>query len=212
MIMPFIRLISIYVIVIVAVVAIFKRDQIMEMTGLSFSGSETEEVAATEEVTPKPEAQATPVSAPAATETEVVAKTETAEAAEETAEIKQPTAPAPVAQAAASQSAPQTAMDATDTRTRLNEARQSYWNGDLAGAGALYAALAHDEPGNPDVNGELGNVLYAQRRYDEAAEAYFTTGKLLVETGNPAQVITLINVLQSIAPEKAASLYAMLAN
>jgi len=151
--------------------------------------------------------QETPVSTPAPEETaDIETETETTQ----TATIAEPTAPTPAPAAQPAVSEPVEGV--ADTRTRLNQARQTYWNGDLAGAEALYAALARDEPGNPDVNGELGNVLYAQRRYGEAAEAYLATGRLLVETGHPAQVMPLINVLQAIAPEKAATLYALLTN
>jgi hypothetical protein len=229
MIMPFIRLISIYVVVILAVVAVFKRDQIGELTGLSLPWTQTEPVAE------NTASQA--ISPPAATKPSVVAQEVTAPVAPAQADvvedvapqteqpaIQMPTAePVPVDEVAVDtaptpptaptiQPARQTTAAVADTATRLNEARKTYWNGDVAGATALYAALAMDAPDNADVQGELGNVLYTQRRYAEAADAYFATGKLLVKKGNPAQVMPLINVLQSLAPQKAAALYAMMTN
>ncbi|MFT7596789.1 MAG: hypothetical protein ACI8R4_004131 [Paracoccaceae bacterium] len=120
--MPFIRLVTNYVIVIVAVIAVFQRDRIMELAGCSFDS-------------------------PPATTTE-----------------------------------------------------------------ALYAALSKDALSNPDVKGELGNILYAQRRYGEAADAYLATGKLLVGHANPAQILPIIGVLQSIAPQKAETRRALPAN
>jgi len=219
--MPFIRLISIYVVVIVAVVAVFKRDQIGELTGISMPWTQAEEVEQSEEAQQAEEvATATEITA-APAESAQTAETQDATPAAtepvEQAEIKMPTPDATpeapeatetteVAEPAAAPAVP------VDTAARLNQARKAFWNGDTAGAEALYAALARDVPDNADVHGEFGNVLYAQRRYEEAAEAYFTTGKLLVENGTPAQVMPLINVLQSLAPQKAATLYAMMTN
>jgi len=231
MIMPFIRLISIYVVVIVAVVAVFKRDQISELTGISMPWTQAEEVANSEEAEPAEEVATEADTTAAPAESAEIAETQAAAPAVaepvEQAEIKMPTpdaAPATpeaagvtetteiaaVAEPAATSTA--TAATPVDTAARLNEARKTFWNGDVAGAEVLYAALARDVPDNADVHGEFGNVLYAQRRYEEAADAYFATGKLLVENGTPAQVMPLINVLQSLAPQKAASLYAMMTN
>ncbi len=235
MIMPFIRLISIYVVVIVAVVTVFKRDQISELTGISMPWTQAEEVEQAEAVENSEEAeQAEEVAAVTQATAAPVEVVEAAEAQDPTpaaaepveqAEIKMPTADAAPATpevteiaetteaaAVAEPATAQTAPAPVDTAARLNEARKTFWNGDVAGAEVLYAALARDLPDNADVHGEFGNVLYAQRRYEEAADAYFATGKLLVENGTPAQVMPLINVLQSLAPQKAASLYAMMTN
>lgn len=220
MIMPFIRLVTIYIIVIVAVIAVFKRDQIMELAGWSFdtppaAQAEPEkpaQTAAVEPATPAP--VVTPATAPAPVpqpapepaQEPPAAPAETQTVAEP--EIEQPTVtPAPVA---ASKPAPQ--QTDSDLQTRLTEARRAYWAGDLAKAEALYVALAQDAPTNPDVNGELGNILYAQRRYAEAADAYLATGKLLVGHANPAQILSIIGVLQSIAPQKAQTLRALASN
>lgn len=222
MIMPFIRLISIYVVVILAVVAVFKRDQISELTGITLPWSQSETAA--QAAAPPVASPATPPVTPPATPAQV-ADTQEADTQESAPPITAPTqqaaiqmpTPDPVPDdevaVVTAPTAPQTpATPAPDTASRLNEARKTYWNGDVAGAQALYAALARDAPDNADVQGELGNILYAQRRYNEAADAYFITGKLLVEKGNTAQAMALINVLQSLAPDKAATLYAMMTN
>jgi len=226
MIIPFVRLVTIYIIVIVAVVAVFKRDQIMDLAGWPFDHPSSDQVAPpqtaaaaapasvkTSDVTPV--APPAPAQAPAQEPPAIAAQTPTApapggtQAAAEPA-IKQPT-PAPVA---ASQPAPQQTASLTesDLQIRLTQARRAYWAGDLAKSEALYAALAKDAPSNPDVKGELGNILYAQRRYGEAADAYFATGKLLVGHANPAQILPIIGVLQSIAPQKAETLRALATN
>ena len=91
-------------------------------------------------------------------------------------------------------------------------ARQAYWQGDLARAETLYAALAKDAPGNPDVIGEYGNILFAQKRFDAAGEAFLATGRLLAKNGQTKQIHPLIGVLQNIAPQKAATLRALIGN
>ena len=228
MIMPFIRLVAIYVIVIVAVIAVFKRDQIMELAGVSFGSPKADQVDPTEAAAATPPASA-PATAPAATPAPTAAPvqaitasapqppkapadTQATTTAATEPEIKRPT-PTP-ALIAASQPAPANAapLSDNDLQTRLTEARQAYWSGNLARSEALFAALAQDDPSNPDVTGELGNILYAQRRYDEAADAYFVTGKLLVGNANPAQILPIIGVLQSIAPQKAETLRALATN
>ena len=207
MIMPFIRLVSIYVIVIVAVVAIFQRDKIMELTSATFGWPQSEQAGAEAEADAPETAPAVEVTAttePVAVDAAPEGAAEVADVAENTDVIQQPT-PTPTAVEIAD-------ADGDDTQSRLNEARQSFWQGDMVGATDLYVALARDVPSNPDVNGELGNVLYAQARYGEAADAYLVTGKLLVSNGNRAQVMPLVAVLQSIDPEKAATLQALMVN
>ncbi len=164
MIMPFIRLLTIYALVIIAVVAFFKRDQLMQFSNATFgwpASQSSPEMAAdtpaqepeqTVETTPA----ATPVAKPAPQTTEAtlpVIQMPTADPEEqETTPVAAPTTVA-TAQPAATTPAPD------DTKTRLKAARQAYWNGDMDGARALYAALAKAAPNDPDVNGEFGNIL-----------------------------------------------------
>lgn len=204
MIMPFIRLVAIYIVVIVAVVAFFKRDQLMELTGWNFGASQPAQAVTKEAKLQAPVEPLDPV-----VETEPTPQPVKAEPASDTlaeAPIVQP-APDPAPETQPAQTRP-----ATPVSERLTEARKAYWQGDLTRSEALYVALAQEAPENPDVNGELGNIYFAQARFDKAADAYFATGKLLVENGNPQQVGQLIGVLQSIAPQKAATLREMVAN
>jgi len=198
MIMPFIRLVAIYVIVIVAVVAFFKRDQIMDIAGWNTGASQPVETTAADVEAPstpaEPVAQTDPAPQPVAAETATKAA------------IVQPT-PDPVPEVQTTQPQP-----AAPVAERLTEARRAYWQGDLTRSETQYVALAQGAPENADVNGELGNIYFAQARYDKAADAYFVTGKLLVENGNPQQVGQIIGVLQSIAPQKAATLREMATN
>ncbi len=239
MIMPFIRLLTIYVIVILAVVAFFQRDRLMRLSGASFGWPASQQtVNEPKAATPPPAAQPEQLERP-----EQPAQAAQAEPAKETTAAGPATGPAtatkpepvpqvPVARLPAlqmpvtdpedtpgasdtGQSAPVGTQPAAtqpgvpDTQTRLAAARKAYWTGDLAGSGALYAALAKASPDNPDINGEFGNILFAQRRFDEAADAYLITGKLLVESGQAQQIQPIIAVLQNIAPQKAATLRAL---
>jgi TolA-binding protein len=211
MIMPFIRLVAIYVIVIVAAVAFFKRDRIMEATGRSFDAAPSQATAKAEPpATPEPVVQTVQPAASEKTD-DPAPEVATESPRPEPAPLVQPTATAPLVQPTATvQPAPSPAPASAEAR--LSEARNAYWSGDMAGAEALFTALARDLPDNADAHGELGNILFAQRRYGEAADAYLATGKLLVNTGRRAQAIPLITVLQSIAPQKAAVLRNLVTN
>jgi len=205
MIMPFLRLVIIYIVVILAAVLFFKRDSMMAMLGMSSGGAE---IAATADepakiVEPVAETEVSSAASSADTATEPAPEPDVAAAAQppkyptnETAQIVAPTAPAETTDASASD----------DIQTRLDEARQAYWNRDLKGAEARYKGLVDAAPDNADIKGELGNLYFAQRRMDEAANMYHQAGLQLIKDGNPQQVMGLIGVLQNIAPDKAADL------
>lgn len=205
MIMPFLRLVIIYIVVILAAMLVFKRDQVMSLMGLPWGGSDSE-ISAPAPADNAAPTQDTAAAAPAATEpvaeTPTAPQTEAAEQpskypTEDTAQIASATPPA--------QSEPTTA-GTDDIQTRLNTARQTYWNRDLKGAEALYKSLVADAPTNADIKGELGNLYFAQRRMKEAADMYHRTGIQLIADGNTRQVMSLVGVLQNIAPDRAADL------
>jgi len=203
MIMPFLRLVIIYIVVILAALLVFKRDQVMSLMGMSQNRTEmaatakiAQPVADTRATTPatsEPEATSdADAQAGATTEPELPPKYPT----EETAQIGTPTAP------------PQTApTPIADIQSRLVEARQTYWNRDMAKAETLYKSLVADAPTNADIKGELGNLYFTQRRMNEAAAMYHQAGIQLISDGNTQQIMQLIGVLQSIAPDKAADLH-----
>ena len=218
MIMPFIRLIAIYFVVIVAVVAFFKRDQLMELSSatIGWPQAETTNVAEPQVSTEEP-ADQTDTATPEPTTEVAAVQTPVADEAAKPDAIQMPVADEKTSAAPKPETAPKAETKlakpaGSDTKSRLNAARQAYWNGDLPGSAALYEALARDVPNDADVNGELGNIYFAQAQYEKAADAYFVTGKLLVGKGNPRQVMPIIGVLQSIAPQKAAALRELAAN
>lgn len=217
MIMPFLRLVIIYIVVILGAVLVFKRDSVMSLLGMPWGGDDVE-IAATAEA---PATVSEPVAEPAATvsETEAlvtpVAEQPSKYPTEETAQTAAPTpAPVPTPAPAPTTAAPPKPAPAStpapasakDIQARLDAARSAYWSRDLEGAEAQYKSLIADAPTNADIKGELGNLYYGQRRMGEAAQMYHQTGLQLIADGNRRQIMPLIGVLQSIAPDKASDL------
>lgn len=200
--MPFVRLISIYFAVFVVAFLIFNREGLMQM----FSTDED-----LPPLPPIPVASAPAVSTPApatpdpATEPVAEETADTEVLVIPVAETSEPLAePAP--EAAQSEAAAPASME-----DRLAEARKVYWSGDVAAAEVAYIALAADFPNEADIKGELGNLYYSSGKYTEAADYFHQAGKLLMADGKTQQAVSLVGVLQAIAPEKAADLRAMAA-
>ncbi|PCJ76934.1 MAG: hypothetical protein COA53_01605 [Rhodobacteraceae bacterium] len=183
--MPFVRLIAIYIIVGLAVFAFFKRDALMAL----ISGSEAEVVMVAEPVAEPVIVQ--PVAEPLPTP------------------IVEP-APTPAAEPvfAPVDMVPPRPANPQDMNARLGEARQAFWDGDAVTAEFLYKGLANDFPTEAMVKGELGNLYYNTGRMTEAATQFHAVGLLSIEAGNTAQMMAMIGVLQSIAPNLAADLQA----
>ncbi len=181
--MPFVRLIAIYIIVGLAVFAFFKRDALMAL----ISGPEAEVVMVAEPVAelviaqPVAEPLPTPIAEPAPAAEPVFAPADTA--------TPQPANP-------------------QDMNARLGEARQAFWDGDAVTAEFLYKGLSNDFPAEATVKGELGNLYYNTGRMTEAATQFHAVGLLSIDAGNTAQMMAMIGVLQSIAPNLAADLQA----
>ncbi|MBZ0130400.1 MAG: tetratricopeptide repeat protein [Rhodobacteraceae bacterium] len=213
MIMPFIRLVTIYVVVVLAAIVIFNRDK----AALLVFGPTDEVVLPPVPAKPAPAAPAAPVAAvpvgdsapqiavgephpvppapsqpPAAPVAQLPLQTPVADSA--------PAATPPVASSAAP------AANPGDLQARWTAARKAWWQGDRAGAEAMYRALAGDFPDEPDILGELGNICYAQSRFAEAADYYHKAGSMLIGKGNQPQAMAVIGVLQGLAPDKAADL------
>ena len=206
MIMPFLRLVTIYIVVILAAVLFFKRDSVMSLLGMS-SGAEITETSASANEPVKiaePAAEVTPPATAAETTPEAAPQPE-AEATEQPS--KYPTEETAQIVATPTPTAPEAETETGgNIQARLEEARQAYWKRDIAGAEARYKGLVNDAPDNADIKGELGNLYFSQRRIPEAAEMYHQAGLQLIKDGNTQQVMGLVGVLQNIAPEKAADL------
>ncbi len=120
-----------------------------------------------------------------------------------------PAAPAPVA----GPPTPRFESDLDrDLRARWVAARQAFYDGDHAAAERIYRQLAEDHPRLPDVTGELGNLYYYQKRFDLAADAYFQTGRRLVESGRSGRAASMVAALQRLDPQRAEELRGLMMN
>ena len=88
-------------------------------------------------------------------------------------------------------------------RAELIQAREAFWNRDLAKAEGLYAELTEKQPDYPDLWGEMGNVYLAQNKVVKAADAYYKAAELLIDEGRLRQVGRLMGVIQMADPQKA---------
>lgn len=182
MLMPILRLVLIYLVLTLAVVAVFNRDSLMRLA--------TGDPPAAEAVpTPRPAVAAVPIPKPA-----------------------QPAAPVAVPDPAPQPVAPPAAVAEADLAPAINAARAAYWAGDIAGARAQLIALAGAHPDNPDLKGELGNLHFSQRDYPAAATAYLEAANLLIAQDQFARAGGLLPVLRQIDPVKAETLAARLQN
>jgi outer membrane biosynthesis protein TonB len=239
--MPFIRLITIYIVVIAAVFALFNRDKVMELTGLSPNmfraqddadktpqEQEEEEAAAIPrdeasgdvakaEPTPATETETAPADKPVQPEAQEDAEQAATQPA--TSEVAAaPKTPAEPVGTPQQEPAGKTVVPAPQQNAKaaiakaLNAARQSYRSGNFQQTEARYVALGDQYPDNADVQGEIGNFYYAQRQYPNAATYYYKTGKALLKSGDQAKLGQIINILQRLAPNMAADLRAQAAN
>ena len=96
--------------------------------------------------------------------------------------------------------------ESPDPRETLVRARKAFWNGDLQEAEKAYQELAEHEELNPNVYGELGNVYYAQGKWQEAGKAYYEAAVRLIEIKQPYQVNYLLRVIKGLDSESAEKL------
>lgn len=92
-----------------------------------------------------------------------------------------------------------------DVKETWVSARTAFWQGDADKAEALYKSLMQSSS-EADVAGELGNVYFTQRRYDEAANMYFEAGQRHLKGDTPMMANVVIGPLSRLAPEKAQEL------
>ncbi|GGD43493.1 hypothetical protein [Sinisalibacter lacisalsi] len=213
MLMPILRLVVIYVVLILAVLAVFNRDKL----GRLVFGDSPAEVSAAPAAPAAPMQPAAPAQPLAAAQT-VPAPTASASQSQPAPppapgvlQTPQAAPAAPAPSAPAPQSAPAGGTD-PDLSEALNAARAAYWAGDIAGAGDRLAALVAAHPDNPDLLGELGNFRFASRDYEAAAAAFLRAGELLIAEGRAGQAAGLLPVLGQIAPDKAQALATRLQN
>jgi hypothetical protein len=118
-------------------------------------------------------------------------------ATDDAAEATQETAAEGAASVAASVS------DVPDTRTALERARNAYWAGNVKDALVAYQEAVAENPGDPDAQGELGNLHFAEGNWQGAADAYLAAGEALLGRGDVNAADHLVVVLEGLDPEHA---------
>lgn len=82
----------------------------------------------------------------------------------------------------------------------LNKGRDAFAAGDVEGAIAAYKDYLKASTDNADAHGELGNVYYLAGRYQEAAQAYYDSAKLLIAKKEYDRVPALLPVIGQMNP------------
>lgn len=91
-------------------------------------------------------------------------------------------------------------------------ARQAYANRQYADSIRIYRAYVARVNDDPSVFGELGNVLLAAGRPQEAAQAYYEASSRLIDAGQPGNVYLLLPHIEQSDPLLAAVLTRRLAS
>jgi len=79
----------------------------------------------------------------------------------------------------------------------LQAARRAYWIGDLKTADSLYRHYAEQYPSDPDGYGELGNLLLALDKRDEAIQMFLQAARMLDAQGKHDQAASLRNAAEA---------------
>ena len=96
-----------------------------------------------------------------------------------------------------------TLADESAVASQLDAARRAAWEGRLEDALAHYRAAARIQPRSHVLWGEMGNVLWAMRRWSEAAYALEGAAVLLVDAGELRAASDLLPAVGRIDPEAA---------
>lgn len=88
----------------------------------------------------------------------------------------------------------------------LTAARNAFWEGRYMESVQKYRSLLEQHPERPSIQGELGNVLYAQGKRDAAAQAYFQAAIRHLNRGEYARASELYHVLARLDAPRASDL------
>jgi len=209
MLMPVLRLLFVYALAALAVVAVVEREAVGHLV---FGPGDPPVTVAAQAPEPQ-QAVARPTMAEAAGAGQIAAlQTPVVDAPAAQAAPDGPVYPeppmravlgSPEAEAPADTTA---AIDPAAATETLADARRAYWSGDTARAAAILTALAAARPGDAELLGELGNLQFAQRDLEGAGESYLRAGLALVRQGQAARAQPLVAVLARIDPGKSAAL------
>jgi tetratricopeptide (TPR) repeat protein len=82
----------------------------------------------------------------------------------------------------------------------LNKGRDAFAAGDIEGSITAYKDYLKSNSNNADAHGELGNVYYLNGRYQESAQSYYDSAKLLIEQKQTDRVPALLPVIAQVNP------------
>lgn len=96
--------------------------------------------------------------------------------------------------------------DSSSENELLISARAAFDQGNMILSEKKYIELASLANDDADVYGELGNVYYAQGKWEQAGQAYYDAATRLISEGNTEQVAYLYRVIQGLSAEHAEKL------
>ena len=98
----------------------------------------------------------------------------------------------------------------TTNFNHLLQARQAYWDNNFDLSIERYRILIQSQPENADYYGELGNVFYAMKDFQTAAELYYRAAILLQQQGNQTLARQLIQPIMTLNQQLAINLESQL--
>lgn len=96
--------------------------------------------------------------------------------------------------------------DTSSERDLLISARSAFNQGEMIESEKFYIELTQLDNDNPDIFGELGNVYYAQGKWEQAGQAYYEAAVRLITDRNYEQVHYLQQVINGLNTEYAEKL------
>ncbi|MFV2061191.1 MAG: hypothetical protein ACC653_10960, partial [Gammaproteobacteria bacterium] len=82
-------------------------------------------------------------------------------------------------------------------------ARKSYWTNDFKKAKKQYLTLTTQLSDNPDIQGELGNLFYRERKLESAIKHYTIAAKLLIKHRHYWKLPQIMQIVSRFNPAKA---------
>jgi len=83
-----------------------------------------------------------------------------------------------------------------------SQARDLYWRGDLAKAEEAYMSLVREHADEPDLAGELANLLLQIGKHEDAAGFYLEAGLRMLRGPMPGRAGMVVGILNRLSPEK----------
>jgi len=94
----------------------------------------------------------------------------------------------------------------------IEDAREAFWDQDLAKAERVYRILTNTDDADIDAWGELGNIYYMQARWKEAANAYTEVALRLIDKKDMQQAAFFHYLVSQMDQEQSARINERLQN